>query len=116
MATVIFFANRTFGNLSTRCHRGPKILNRHHLATHIKLPSLNLKYETLEIREVSGPFEGKVLMYLLWAPLKTRYFTHLICRGWQQESVTLAFPYLNTPLCITLTMILYENMKPNTRF
>jgi len=63
MAAVIFFANRTFGNLSTRCHRGPKILNRHLLAPHIKLRSLNLKNETLEISEVSGHFEGKVLMY-----------------------------------------------------
>ena len=57
-----FFANRAFGNLSTRCHRGPKILSRHHFALHIKLRYPKLKYETLEISEVRGQFEGKVRM------------------------------------------------------
>ena len=46
-----------------RCHRGPKIQSRHHLAPKRKLRSPKLKYEALEISGVRGPFERKVLMY-----------------------------------------------------
>jgi len=63
MNSLFFFANRLFRNLSSRCHRGPKIQSCHHLAPHMKLRSPNLKYEALEISEVSGPFEGKVLRH-----------------------------------------------------
>jgi len=48
--------------------------SRHHFATQRKLRSPNLKYEALEISEVSGPFERIVLMHCSYfgSPLKAR--------------------------------------------
>jgi len=106
-----------------------------------KLRSAKLKYEALEISEVSGPFERKVLMHysyfwkqgiytlqlLFGAPLKAQLPTYTIqlllgpfeskvlCMLQLQREARgkcLACLPLNTPLYITLTMILYENMKP----
>jgi len=53
--------------------QGPKIQSRHHLAPQKMLRSPKLKYEALEISEVRGPFERKVLMHHsyfgpLWKP------------------------------------------------
>jgi len=60
-------------------------------------------------------------LQLLWAPLKARYLHITTAVGplWKQGTlhITVAkgglacFP-LNTPLYITLTIFLYENMKP----
>jgi len=81
-----FFANRAFGNLSTRCHRRSKIQSRHHLVPHIKFRSPKLKYETLEINKVRGQFEGKVLMYYSYitlaeilGPFEKKVFAHYSC-------------------------------------
>jgi len=81
-----FFANRAFGILSPRCHRGLKIQSLHHLPLRIKLRSSNLKYETLEISEVRGQFEGKVLMHCSYitltdnlGPFENKVFTHYNC-------------------------------------
>jgi len=70
---------------------GPKFQSRHHLGSQRKLRSPKLKYESLEISEVRGPFERKVLMHYsyfgplwkqssllincCWAPLKRRQAT-----------------------------------------
>jgi len=52
------------------CHRGPKIQSRHHLSPQRKLRCPKLKYESLEVSEVRGPFERKVLMhYSYFGPL-----------------------------------------------
>jgi len=49
---------------------GPKFQSRHHLGSQRKLRSPKLKYESLEISEVRGPFERKVLMhYSYFGPL-----------------------------------------------
>jgi len=40
-----------------------KIQTPHHLATQRKLRSPKLKYEALEISEVGGPFQRKMLIY-----------------------------------------------------
>jgi len=50
-------------NLGVTLSQGPKIQSRHHFATQRKLRSTKLKYEALEISEVRGPFERKVLMH-----------------------------------------------------
>jgi len=48
----------------------PKIQSRHHLAPQKKLRPPKLKYETLEISEVGGPFKRKVLIhYSYFGPL-----------------------------------------------
>jgi len=59
-----------------RCHRGPKVQSRHHLAPQRNLRSPKLKYEALEISEFRGPFEIKV-HYSFFGPL------------WQQGIYTL---------------------------
>ena len=126
-----------------RCHRGRKIQSRHHLDPRESFDP-KLKYETLEISEVRGRFERKVLMHcnyigplwkqgiytlqlLLGAPLKAKlpayslqlllgpfeskvFYTLQLQRG--ARGKCLARLPLRTPLYITLTMILYENMKP----
>ena len=51
-----------------RCHTGLKIQTRHHLAPQRKLRSPKLKYEALEISEVTGSFESKV-QYSYFGPL-----------------------------------------------
>ena len=43
--------------------QGAKRQSRHHLTPERKLRSLKLKYEALEISEVRGAFERKVLMH-----------------------------------------------------
>jgi len=64
-----------------RCHKGPKIQSRHHLAPQRKLRSPKLKYEALEISEPRRPFERKVLMnYSYFGPL------------WKQGIYTLQLP------------------------
>jgi len=50
-------------NWGARCHRGPNVQSRYHLAPQRKLRSPKLKYEALEISEVRGPFDRKVLMH-----------------------------------------------------
>jgi len=73
-----------------------------------------LKYEALEISENMGPFERKVLMHalqLLLGPFESKVlYTLQLQRG--ARGKCLACLPLTTPLYITLTMILYENMKP----
>jgi len=46
-----------------RCYMGPKIQSRHHLGPQRKLRFPKLKYEALEINEVRGRLERKVLMH-----------------------------------------------------
>ena len=73
-----------------------------------------LKYEALEISENMGPFERKVLMHalqLLLGPFESKVlYTLQLQRG--ARGKCLACLPLTTPLYITLTMVLYENMKP----
>ena len=119
--------------------RGPKFQSRHHLAPQRKLRSPKLKYEALEISEVRGPFtvilgpfESKLFSHYnccwvplwkqssllihcscYWAPFESKvgYFAHYSCKGGARGKC-LACHHLNTPLYISLTMILYENIKP----
>jgi len=77
-----------------------------------KFQSPKLKYEALEISEVMWPFEIKVLrcITVTLGPFASKVFTHYSWKGGPEANASLAFP-LNTPLHITLTLILYENMK-----
>jgi len=78
-----------------------------------------------------GPFESKVFTHYncrwgplwkqssvlihyscCWAPLKARYFAHYSCNEGPEASASLTFPFKTPLYYITLTMILYENMKP----
>ena len=59
----IFLCQPVISKSELTLSQGPKIQSCHHLAPHMKLRSPNLKYEALEISEVSGPFEGKVLRH-----------------------------------------------------
>ena len=45
-----------------RCEQGPKIQSSHHFALQRKLRPSKLKYEALEISEVRGHLDRKVLM------------------------------------------------------
>ena len=47
-----------------------------------------------------------------WAPLKARYFAHYSCKEGPEASASLTFPFKTPLYYITLTKILYENMKP----
>jgi len=58
--------------------QGPKIQSRHYLAAQRKLRFPKLKYEALEINEVRGPFERKVLMrYSYFGPLRKQGTLHI---------------------------------------
>jgi len=84
------------------------------------------------ITVIFGPFESKLFSHYncCWEPFwkqssplihcsycwalfesKVGYFAHHSCKGGARGKC-LACVHLNTPLYITLTMILYENMKP----
>jgi len=64
------------------CHRGPKIQPCHHLAPQRKLRSPKLKYEALEVNEVKGTSERKVLMhYSYLGSFESKVFTHYNCWG-----------------------------------
>jgi len=93
----------------------------------VKIGSLKEKW--LRITITLGPFASKLFKHYsccrgslrkqcsllihyscCWDPLKARYFAHYSCkRGPRQVP---AYLPSNPPLYITLTMILYENMKP----
>ena len=107
--------------------QGAQIQSRHHLSPQRKLQPPKLKYEVIEVSEVRWTFERKVLMHYsyfesLW---KQGHYTLQLLLGAFESKVLwtlqlqrgaigkcLACLPLNTPLYITLTMILYENMKP----
>jgi len=90
----------------------------------------SLKEKCLWFTVTLGPFESKVFTHFnccwgplwkqssllihyscCWGPLKGRYFTHFSCKGGARGKCLTCLP-LNRPLYITLTVILYENMKP----
>ena len=81
---------------------------------------------------ILGPFESKVFSHYnccwgsllkqssllihcscYWAPFESKvgYFAHYSCKGGARGKC-LACHHLNTPLYISLTMILYEDTKP----
>jgi len=103
---------------------GPKFHSRYHLTSERKLRSPNLKDEALEISEVRGPSERKAhnsyfgplwkqgvyTLQVLLDPFESKVYTSQLQRG--ARGKCLACLPLDTPLYITLTMILHENTKP----
>ena len=82
--------------------QGAKNQSRHHLAPQWKLRSPKLKYEAVEISEVSGPFERKVLMlYSYIGPLwKRGIYTLELPLGtlWKQRSLPIHYSWCWAPL------------------
>ena len=80
------------------------------LNTPEKIRSPKLKYEALEISEIRGPFERKVLMHAL--QLLLGHFESMVLYTLQLPRGARGKCLACLPLNTTLTMILYENMKP----